>query len=96
MIDPNSVRTSHRYHLEGLLGRGGLGGVYKGAAEGISQRLAFKTVVGPDGEVPRFLLREYEILRELDHPNIVKAFDLVKIESRYYFVMEYFRGRTLC
>jgi calcium-dependent protein kinase len=36
-----------------------------------------------------------ELLRSLDHPNIIKIFEMFKDKKNYYFVMEYIKGGNL-
>jgi predicted ATPase len=79
-----------------LLGRGGMGDVYRGTDLETGQSVAVKVlkpelVTGDPESVARFL-REGEALRQLDHPNIVKIVDAV--EGRY-LVMECVAGGSL-
>jgi len=37
------------------------------------------------------LFSEVSILKDLDHPNIVKLYELYQDENYYYLIMEYFR-----
>jgi calcium-dependent protein kinase len=41
------------------------------------------------------MLKEFSILRELDHPNILKIFELYKDSKNYYMVTEYLEGGDL-
>ena len=41
------------------------------------------------------LVNEYEIMKELDHPNIVKYYEMYFDQSNYYFVMEHCNGGDL-
>lgn len=85
--------------LEKELGRGGMGCVYlarsdPAAAAGPSQAavklLATELAVDP-GFLARFE-REIEILRKLDHPNIVRFLQSGQQDGHHYFVMEYVPG----
>jgi len=66
--------------------------VYQGFRKGNKKPLAFKTVQNFDSDVPRYLVREYEILSDLDHPNIIHAYDLFRIGNQVFFAMEYFNA----
>jgi serine/threonine-protein kinase len=82
-----------------LLGRGGVGDVYRGMDLDTGQAVAIKAlrpeVVTYDPDVlPRFV-REGEALRHLNHPNIVKIVDAVEERGRHYLVMEYVPGGSL-
>ena len=82
-----------------LLGRGGMGDVYRGRDLHTGDRVAIKVlrpevVAGVPDAIARFI-REGEALRELDHHNIVKMVDAVKEKDRHYLVMEYVTGGSL-
>lgn len=42
-----------------------------------------------------YLINEIQILKELDHPNIVKLFDLKEDEDKLYMVLEHMAGGSL-
>jgi serine/threonine protein kinase len=84
-----------------LLGRGGVGDVYRGTDQQTGQPVAIKVlrpevVSGTPDAIARFR-REGEALRELDHHNIVKMVDAVEDADagRHYLVMEYVPGGSL-
>jgi serine/threonine protein kinase len=86
-----------RYHVIAPIGRGGMGGVYEVEdASGI--RYALKAPiqdVGSSTEVTRRFAREANVLRVLDHPNLVAAADVFVDDGRLCLVMEKVAGRTL-
>src|SRR5206468_3963034 len=65
-------RTVGRYRILGVLGRGGMGEVYQGVADG--RRVAIKVL--PEElarrDVDKWFERESRTLATLNHPNIVK------------------------
>ena len=65
-----------------------MGSIYRGRARATGEQVILKTVVNIDREMPRFLLHEFEIIRELAHPNIVRAFDLFQMEGRVFIALE--------
>jgi serine/threonine-protein kinase len=82
-----------------LLGRGGMGDVYRGIDTRTGELVAVKVlrsevVTGAPDAVARFI-REGEALRELNHPNIVKMVAAVEEGGRHYLVMEYVPGGSL-
>jgi serine/threonine-protein kinase len=78
-----------------LLGQGGMGMVHLAEREADGTEVAFKTIIpaltGRDDQVRRFV-REAEILKQLDHPHIVRFLDVGEAGEVLYFVMEYVRG----
>ncbi|MCB9435755.1 MAG: protein kinase [Anaerolineales bacterium] len=90
---------AERYELQEMIGRGGMGTVYKGYDTQTRQTVAIKSldalVVARDpGLVERFR-REGEILAELKHPNIVRAVAAVEENDEHYLIMEYVSGGSL-
>lgn len=88
-----------RFELGVLIARGGMGVVHQGRDRVTGQKVAIKCLrsellEGGDDLRQRFE-REGEILRQLDHPNIVKMLSTVQDEERLHIVMEYVGGGCL-
>jgi len=94
-----TLTLAERYELGALIGEGGMGVVYQARDTQTGETVAVKQLrrdvlnVQPD-LVERFT-REAEALRDLNHPNIVKAYDTVQKDGEYYIVMEYVPGQDL-
>ena len=87
------------YVILDLLGRGGMGAVYLGEHLDLHRKVAIKVLAPGKGEdqklaVERFL-REARAAAALDHPNIVRIFDVARHNDAPYLVMEYVEGETL-
>jgi eukaryotic-like serine/threonine-protein kinase len=86
------------YRLVRELGRGGMGVVWLGVRLAGNSAVAVKTILpavsGDASKVQRFL-REAEVLRQLEHPNIVAFRDSGEAAGRVFFVMDYVRGSDL-
>jgi serine/threonine protein kinase len=84
--------------IQSVLGRGGVGTVYR-AHHRKSGRTAAVKVLGPapvvDANAARRLAREYEVLRSLDHPNVVRVFDTGVHEGWSWLAMELVEGLDL-
>jgi serine/threonine protein kinase len=84
--------------IQSVLGRGGVGTVYR-AKHRKSGRTAAVKVLGPapvmDGNAARRLAREYEVLRGLDHPNVVRVYDTGVHEGWSWLAMELVEGLDL-
>jgi serine/threonine-protein kinase len=88
-----------RYRIDGVLGKGGMGRVYKGEHTGIGRTVAIKilhTALGGNREAMQRFQREALASGRLDHPNIVGVSDFGVIESGgLYLVMEALEGEAL-
>lgn len=77
------------------IGRGGYGSVKRGKCKATGDVKAVKSVLKSKvGDLPE-LLREMEVIRMMDHPNIVKVFGAYQDESCLYLVLELLEGGTL-
>ncbi len=91
-----------RYEITGVLGKGGMGCVYKVADRSQKGRaLAAKELrpnkLSPDKAVEAVaqFQTEARILMRFGHPNLPKVYDYFTEAGAYYIVMEYIRGKTL-
>jgi serine/threonine protein kinase len=88
-----------KYHLDRLLGKGGMGAVYQATHTGIDRKFALKLMheladQAPDSEA-RFE-REARAAGRIGHPNIVDVFDFGRTEEGApYIVMELCEGESL-
>ncbi len=86
------------YEILSVIGRGGIGTVYR-ARHRDSGLLAAVKVLGPapavDATAARRLAREYEVLRSLDHPNVVRVYDAGVHEGYSFLAMELVEGLDL-
>ncbi|MFO0761280.1 MAG: protein kinase [Byssovorax sp.] len=95
MLKPGD--TFERYTIDGLLGHGGMGQVYKAHDTRLERRVALK-IISEDSASPESnarLLREAKAAAALDHPNAVSIFDVGDAEGTPYIVMELVPGETL-
>jgi len=87
-----------RYKLLGQLGAGGMSTVYLGEHVLMQRRVAIKVLprqrVSDTSYLARFH-REARAAASLDHPNIVRAYDVDNDGDNHYLVMEYVDGRDL-
>lgn len=86
------------FELLGLLGRGGMGVVYKARQTALKRIVALKMVLSGDSadasELSRFRT-EAEAAARLKHPNVVQVYEVGMHEGRPYCVLEYVEGGTL-
>jgi serine/threonine-protein kinase len=95
---PDGRALYGKFQLEQELGRGGMGVVFLAREAGRKEPIALK-VLSPDmagdrENVARFL-REAQFMIALDHPNIVRAYEVGVVEISFYLSMEYVAGDDL-
>ena len=92
-------RLLPQYQIEALIGRGGMGVVYKGRQERLGRAVAIKLLPAELAEDPNFVARferEARTLAKLDHPGIIHVYDFGQTsEGHLYFVMEFVDGTDL-
>jgi eukaryotic-like serine/threonine-protein kinase len=87
-----------KYDIVGLLGRGGMGVVYKGIDRTLGREVAVKTLTGAISNDPDMLARFYDEGRKtgsFKHPNIVTVYELGDHNGVPYIAMELVEGNPL-
>ena len=96
-LPPGAV-LGGRYRIVGLLGRGGMGEVYRADDLKLRQAVALKflppSVAGDPGRLARFY-DEVRIAREVSHPNVCRVHDLGEADGHHFLSMEYVDGEDL-
>jgi serine/threonine protein kinase len=86
-----------QYKILELISKGRLVGVFK-AMHASGQVVAIKVLPSSKAKDPTVLSRfqrEAKLLTKLDHPDVVRAFQVGEDGGRHYFVMEHLEGETL-
>lgn len=88
-----------RYKIEGLLGRGGMGVVYRATDTQLDEVVAIKTLPASamntsSEDVERFK-REIRLARKITHRNVLRTFDYGEAEGFYFISMEFVKGYAL-
>ena len=87
-----------KYKVLERLGSGGMGSVYLCEHKLMRRRVAVKVLPTAKAEDPAALerfQREARAVAALDHPNIVRAYDIDQFEKLHFLVMEYVDGASL-
>jgi len=81
-----------------LVGRGGMGAVYKARQKQLDRFVAVKILPPGSGDDPAFaerFTREAKALAKLNHPNIVTLHEFGQTDGLFYFIMEFVDGLNL-
>jgi len=87
-----------RYRVECLLGRGGMGSVYRALDTLVGDRVALKTLdlgSAPSASAVDRFKREVRLARRISHPNVARVHDLGEHDGLHYLTMEYVEGGDL-
>jgi predicted Ser/Thr protein kinase len=96
--DPFVGRTFGGYRIDGVVGRGGMGTVYKARQLSLGRPVAIKMLPLDLAREEQFLERfhrEADALSRLSHPSVVAVFDRGEVDGQPYLVMEYVEGTSL-
>jgi hypothetical protein len=92
------VVVAGRYRIAGLLGRGGMGEVYRAMDLTLGQAVALKflpeTASRDDRAIARFY-NEVRIARQVTHPNVCRVYDIGEVDGQHYISMEFVDGENL-
>ena len=94
------TRLQERYELREVLGRGGMGVVYKAIDTLMKREVALKTILDIDNPASADLFyKEWTILASMVHPNVVEIHDIGEFEeegiTKPFFVMPLLPGVAL-
>src|SRR5688572_14342373 len=96
--DPLLGATLAGIRLDEKLGSGGMGSVYLGVQTAMGRRVAVKVLsdhLSSNAEFISRFRREAVTAGKLEHPTIVKVYDIGHEGGRYFIVMEYVEGKSL-
>ncbi|MGH3077110.1 MAG: serine/threonine-protein kinase [Gaiellaceae bacterium] len=86
------------FQVEALIGRGGMGAVYRAAEEGLGRNVALKVIAPALAQDERFrerFLRESRIAASFDHPHVVPIYQAGEEGGLLYLAMRYVEGTDL-
>ena len=98
MLETVPPRNVGPYEVISIIGRGGIGTVYRALHRQTRRQVALKLVGPPpacDPGAARRLAREFEALERLDHPNVVRVYEAGVYESYSFLAMELVEGLDL-
>jgi len=89
---------AERYRIVGLLGRGGMGEVYRAEDLKLGQAVALKFLPAKflsDGAALARFHREVRVARQVSHKNVCRVYDIGEIDGHHFLSMEYIKGEEL-
>ena len=90
--------VANRYVIRDLVGRGGMGRIYKVYDKALGEEVALKTLL-PEYVKDRMIMERFfneaRIARGLSHPNIIRVHDIGGTEGTVYISMEFLEGKSL-
>ena len=84
-----------RYRIVGLLGKGGMGEVYRADDLKLSQPVALKFLperLLSDGAALARFHREVRVARQVSHKNVCRVYDIGELDGHHFLSMEYIKG----
>lgn len=100
-FDPQTImknKTIGKYKLIEKIGSGGLSDVYKAESPADDRLVAIKIIreeLFSDNVAKEVFLREAALLKEINHPNVIKIIEQGQSRGYYYLAMEYIDGTDL-
>ncbi|HWN09418.1 MAG TPA: serine/threonine-protein kinase [Pyrinomonadaceae bacterium] len=89
---------AERYRIVGLLGKGGMGEVYRADDLKLGQAVALKFLpehLTTDGAALARFHREVRVARQVSHKNVCRVYDIGEVDGRHFLSMEYIKGEEL-
>ena len=88
---------ANRFRIAGLIGRGGMGEIYRAHDLELDQPVALKflTAVRFDARARGRLRQEVRLARQVSHPNVCRVYDIGEAQGEPYLSMEYVDGEDL-
>jgi serine/threonine-protein kinase len=84
-----------RYELLELLGKGGMGVVYKARDRRLDRTVAIKLILGADPDLAMRFLREARAQARIDHANVCRVFEAGEVDGRAYIALQFVEGEAL-
>jgi predicted Ser/Thr protein kinase/tetratricopeptide (TPR) repeat protein len=89
------VSDSTRYQMERKLGEGGAGAVYLVRDRETGEQLALKKLFRMDAKSVLRLKREFRSMQAINHPHLIKLYDMGHADDSWFLTMEYLDGVDL-
>jgi hypothetical protein len=91
-------KVAERYRIVSLVGKGGMGEVYRADDLKLGQTVALKFLpreVSKDPKRLEYFLSEVRLTRQISHPNVCRVYDVGEFDGQHFLSMEYIDGEDL-
>ena len=95
---PEGTEIGLRYRVVQLLGRGGMGAVYRVWDEELNRDVALKLIrpeIAADADVIERFKREIQLSSRVTHKNVLRVYDLGEADGTRFLTMQFVEGRDL-
>ena len=92
------TKVADRYRIVSLLGRGGMGEVYRADDLRLDQPVALKFLppeLAKDKKRLDYFHNEVKLARQISHPNVCRVYDIGEVDGQHFISMEYIDGEDL-
>ena len=92
------TKVADRYRIVSLLGKGGMGEVYRADDLKLGQTVALKFLpsqLAQDEKRLEYFHEEVRLTRQISHPNVCRVYDIGEVDGHYFLSMEYIDGEDL-
>jgi eukaryotic-like serine/threonine-protein kinase len=93
--DGPPVARWDRYELQELLGKGGMGSVYKARDRRLGRTVAIKFIQGANPNLTMRFLQEARAQARVDHPGVCRVYEADEVDGRAYIALQYIDGEPL-
>jgi serine/threonine-protein kinase len=93
--DEFPVSNWEHYEFLKLLGRGGMGAVYKARDKRLHRTVALKFIRGADPNLVMRFMQEARAQARIDHPQVCKVYEIGEVQGHAYIAMQYVDGKSL-
>src|SRR5205807_8235722 len=86
------------YRIEAIVGRGGMGVVYRARDPALDRRVAIKLILAEHAQEPGFrerFKRESRLAASIRHPNVITVFRAGEEDGQLFIAMDYIEGTDL-
>ena len=94
-VDVEIPKQVGHYEIDGILGSGGMGQVFKGYDSKLKRFAALKILHADTPQMNRRFAQEARLQAKIDHPNVCKVYEVGEVDGKHFIAMQFIPGKTL-